>query len=239
MVLPPMEVVTVTERHELRWGGFAGLGFVVLAAIAVLLPGLAPVLTDSDSEITSWISDSRSQLLASSLLWAASAGLIIWFAAAFAEAIREREERSDVHLALLAGAVLVGGAVFVAAAAQASLAYGVVGRDEGLTLAMFEGVSVLNSMIGVAAALPLGAAGLGIMRTHLMPDWLGYLALVAAVVSVIGAFGVFYTDGAMVAGGRVSAMLPLLASGIWVACASGYMVREHLPEVTPMGLPQT
>jgi hypothetical protein len=234
-----MEVVTVTERHELRWGGFAGLGFVVLAAIAVFLPGLAPVLTDSDSEITSWISDSRSQLLASSLLWAAAAGLIIWFAAAFAEAIREREERSDVHLALLAGAVLVGGAVFVAAAAQASLAYGVVGRDEGLTLALFEGVSVLNSMIGVAAALPLGAAGIGIMRTHLMPDWLGYLALVAAVVSVVGAFGVFYTDGAMVAGGRISAMVPLLASGIWVACTSGYMVREHLPEMTPMGLPQT
>jgi len=238
-VLPQMEVVTVTERHELRWGGFAGLGFVVLAAIAVFLPGLAPVLTDSDSEITSWISDSRSQLLASSLLWAAGAGLIIWFAAAFAEAIRERAERSDVHLALLAGAVLVGGAVFVAAAAQATLAYGVTGRDEGLTLAMFEGVSVLNSMIGVAAALPLGAAGVGIMRTHLMPDWLGYLALVAAVVSVIGAFGVFYTDGAMVAGGRLSAMVPLLVSGIWVACTSGYMVREHLPELTPMGLPQT
>ena len=72
-----------------------------------------------------------------------------------------------------------------------------------------------------------------------MPDWLGYLALVAAVVSVIGALGVFYTDGAMVAGGRLSAMVPLLVSVIWVACTSGYMVREHLPEVTPMGLPQT
>jgi len=234
-----VEVVNMTERHELRWGGFAGLGFVILAAIAVFLPGLAPVLTDSDSEITSWISDSRSQILTSSLLWAAGAGLIIWFAAAFAEAIREREERSDVHLALLAGAVLVGGAVFVSAAAQASMAYGVAGRDEGLTLAMFEGVSVLNSVIGVAAALPLGAAGIGIMRTHLMPDWLGYLALAAAVVSVIGAIGVFYTDGAMVAGGRLSALVPLLVSGVWVACTSGYMVREHLPEVTPMVLPQT
>lgn len=229
----------MTERHELRWGGFAGLGFVVLAAIAVFLPGLAPVLTDSDSEITNWISDSRSQILASSLLWAVGAGLIIWFAAAFAEAIREREERSDVHLALLAGAVLVGGAIFVAAAAQATMAYGVTGRDEGMTLAMFEGVSVLNSLIGVAAALPLVAAGIGILRTHLMPDWLGYLALVAAVVSVVGAFGVFFTDGAMVAGGRVSAMIPLLVSAIWVVCTGGFMVREHLPEPTPMGLPQT
>lgn len=229
----------MNERHELRWGGFAGLGFVVLAAVAVFLPGLAPMLTDSNGEITGWIGDSRSELLASSLLWAASAGLVIWFAAAFAEAIRERDERSDVHMAVLAGAVLVGGAIFVSAAAQATLAYGVTGRDEGLTLAMFEGLMVLNSVIGVAAALPLAAAGMGIMRTHLMPDWLGFLALVAAVVSVIGAFGVFFTDGVMVAGGRVSAMVPLLVSAIWVACTSGYMVREHLPEPMPMGLPQT
>jgi hypothetical protein len=43
--------------------------------------------------------------------------LVIWFAAAFAEAIREREEHSDVHMAVLAGSVLVGGTIFVPAAA--------------------------------------------------------------------------------------------------------------------------
>jgi len=229
----------MTERHELRWGGFAGLGFVVLAAIAVFLPGMAPLLTDTDSEITSWLTDSRERILFSSLLWAAGAGLVIWFAAAFAEAIREREERSDVHMAVLAGSVLVGGAIFVSAAAQATTAYGIEGRDEALTLAMFEGVAVLTSVIGVAAALPLAAAGIGILRTHLMPDWLGYLAIIAAVVSVIGAFGVFYTEGVMVAGGRLSALVPLLVSAVWVACTSGYMVREHLPEAMPAGLPQT
>ena len=228
----------MTERHELRWGGLAGLGFVVLAAIAVLLPGMAPLLTDTDSEITSWLTDSREQILMSSLLWAAGAGLVIWFAAAFAEAIREREERSDVHMAVLAGSVLVGGAIFISAAAQATTAYGVDGRDAALTIAMFEGVAVLTSVIGVAAALPLTAAGVGILRTHLMPDWLGYLAILAAAVSVIGAFGVFYTDGAMVAGGRLSALVPLLVSAVWVACTSGYMVREHLPEAMPAGIPQ-
>jgi hypothetical protein len=229
----------MTERHELRWGGFAGLGFVVLAAIAVFLPGMAPLLTDSDTEITSYLNDSRSQILVSSLLWAGSAGLVIWFAAAVAEAIRERRERSDVHMAVLAGSVLVSGAIFLSAALQAATAYGVDTREESLTLAMYEAMAVLTSVIGVAAALPLTAAGIGIMRTHLMPDWLGYLAILAAIVSVVGAFGVFYTEGAMVAGGRLSALVPLLVSAVWVACTSGFMVREHLPEPTPMGVPQT
>ena len=229
----------MTGRHELRWGGFAGLGFVVLAVIAVFLPGTTPLLTDTDSEITSWLTDSRDRILVSSLLWAAAAGLVIWFAAAFAEAIRERDERSDVHMAVLAGSVLVGGAVFVSAAAQAVTPDGVDGRDDALTRAMFEGVAGLTTLIGVAAALALVASGVGILRTHLMPDWLGYLAFLAAAVSIVGAFGVFYTDGAMVAGGRLSAMVPLLVSAVWVACTSGYMVREHLPTAAPVGLPQT
>ena len=32
----------MTERHELRWGGFAGFAFVVLAVVAALMPAPAP-----------------------------------------------------------------------------------------------------------------------------------------------------------------------------------------------------
>lgn len=222
----------MTERHELRWGGFAGLAFVVLALLGRFLPGTPPTVGDSDSAITSWIADSRSMLLLSALMWAAAAGLIIWFAAAFAEAMRERAERSDVHLALLAGSVLVGGAIFLNAGLTAATAFGVDGRDAGITLSLFELGAVMTTMIGFAAALPLAAAGIGVLRTRLMPNWLGYLALLGAVVSFLGAFGVFATSGTFVAGGLLMTTIPLLLSAVWIACAGGYMVREHLPELT-------
>ncbi|WP_350274254.1 DUF4386 family protein [Kribbella sp. HUAS MG21] len=222
----------MTERHELRWGGFAGLAFVVLALLGRFLPGNPPTVGDSDSTITSWIADNRTMLLLSSLMWAAAAGLIIWFAAAFAEAMRERAERSDVHLALLAGSVLVGGAIFVNAGLTAASAFGVDGRDAGITLMLFELSAVTTTMIGFAAALPLAAAGMGVLRTRVMPNWLGYLALLAAVVSFLGAFGVFATSGAFVAGGMLMTTVPLLLSAVWIICAGGYMVREHLPELT-------
>jgi hypothetical protein len=227
-----MEVFRMTERHELRWGGIAGLAFVLLAILAEFLPGRPPAVDSSAGEISSYVSDGRAMILASSLMWAASAGLIIWFAAAFAEAIREREERSDVHLALLAGAVLVGGAIFVNAVAMGAAAYGVDGRDEALTAMMFQGAEVTSTMIGFAAALPLAAAGIGVLRTHLMPNWLGYLALLAALVSFAGAFGIFASEGVFAAGGWLMTLVPLLVSAVWVTCASGFMVREHLPEVT-------
>jgi Domain of unknown function (DUF4386) len=222
----------MTERHELRWGGFAGLAFVVLAILAEFLPGMPPAVDASASEISSFVSDNRSMILVSALMSAAAGGLVIWFASAFAEAIRERDERSDVHLALLAGAVLVGAALFVAGAMTAISAFGVDGRDAALTQSLFQGTEVMGTMIGFAATLPLGAAGIGVLRTRLMPNWLGYLALLAAIVSFVGAFGIFASDGAFRPGGWLMSTVPLLVSAVWVLCASGYMVREHLPEIS-------
>ncbi len=230
----------MTERHELRWGGFAGLGFVVLAAFAVLLPGIAPRVGSSTQEVSSYFADSRGQILLAALLWSAAAALVIWFASAFAEAVREREERSDIHLALIAGAVLVGGAMFINAALLGATAYGIAERTADMTYMHFELAAVLTTTIGFASALPLTAAGLGVLRTHMMPDWLGYLAFVAAAVSVVGAFGIFVADGLFVAGGPLMTLVPLALSAVWVACGSYFMVREHLPEVAAtQAMPQT
>lgn len=222
----------MTERHELRWGGFAGLAFVVLAMLGRFLPGSAPTVDDADSAITTWLTDNRGMILLSALMWAAAAGLVIWFAAAFAEAMRERAERSDVHLALLAGSVLVGAAIFVNAGLTAASAFGIEGRDLALTLTLFELGAVMTTLIGIVAALPLAAAGLGVLRTHVMPNWLGYLALLAAVVSFLGAFGVFAESGTFVAGGLLMTTVPLLLTAVWMVCASGYMVRGQLPELS-------
>lgn len=229
----------MTQRHELRWGGYAGLGFIVLSVVAGFLPGTPPRVTATTSTITSYVTSGQTRMLLAALLLAAAAGLVIWFTAAFAEAIRERDERSDVHMALLAGGVLVGGAIFMSAVGSAVLAYRSDARADTITLALFQGTMVLNTMIGFAAALPLTAAGIGVMRTRLMPNWLGYVALAAAAVSVLAGFAVFVDSGTYAPGGSVMPYISLAAGAIFVACASYYMVREHLPEVAPMAHPTT
>lgn len=229
----------MTQRHELRWGGFAGLAFIVLSVLAALLPGTPPKVSASTDTITSYVADGRNQMLLAAILQAAAAGLVIWFSAAFAEAIREREERSDVHMALLAGSVLIGGALFSYAAAVGVLAYGVTTVQATTTVAVFQGLMVVNSLLGIAAALPLTAAGIGVLRTHLMPDWLGYVALVAAAISVLAGFGIFADSGTYAPGGSLMPFVSLTVGGIFVAVASVFMVREHLPEGAPMTLPQT
>lgn len=229
----------MTQRHELRWGGYAGLAFLVLSVVAALLPGTPPRVAASPTTITSWVSDGHTRLLWAALLTAAGAGLVIWFSVAFAEAIREREERSDVHMALLAGSVLIGGALFIYAAGNATLAFGVDYRSAAATKGLFGGIMVLNQLLGFAAALPLTAAGLGILRTHLMPNWMGWVAIGAAAVDVVSGFAIFRDDGLYAPGGGLMPYVALTASGIFVACACYEMIREHLPEVRPLTVPQT
>ena len=229
----------MTQRHELRWADSQGSP----SSCSPYSPPCSPVYLRGSP--TAHPRSPRSSptvvpsLLFSALLCATAAGLVIWFTAAFAEAIRERDERSDVHMALLAGSVLVGGAIFTYGAMTAVLAYGAQTVSTGTAVALFQGVMVLGAMLGFAAALPLAAAGIGILRTHLMPDWLGYVGLVAAAVSVLGGFGIFFDSGIYAPGGELMTYVPLIAGGIFVACASVFMVREHLPEATPMTLPQT
>jgi hypothetical protein len=98
---------------------------------------------------------------------------------------------------------------------------------------------VLGTLLGFAAALPLAAAGIGVLRTHLMPDWLGYVGLAAAAISVLAGFGIFFDSGIYAPGGSLMPYVSLTAGGIFVLCASVYMVREHLPEAAPMTMPQT
>lgn len=219
------------RHHELRWGGLAGTGFVLLAVIAYFMPGMPERVDSSAGVIAGYVSDNRTPLLVAALLWAAAAVLLLWFAAAFTEAIRERAERTDVHLALLAGAVLVAGAIFTNAALMGAMAYGVDTRSAELTLMLYYTSAVLVTIIGFASALPLTAAGIGVLRTRVMPNWLGYFAFLAAIVSMIGAFGIFVDSGVFVPGGPIMALIPLLVSAAWVLCGSYFMVREHLPEV--------
>lgn len=230
----------MTERHELRWGGLAGLGFVALAVIALAMSGIPPRVSSGADEVSAYFADSRGQLLLAALLWSAAAALVIWFAAALAEAIRERAERSDLHLALVAGAVLVGGAIFINAAVVGATAFGVADRSAEMTALLYGMTAILTTTIGFASALPLTAAGIGVLRTHMMPNWLGYLGLAAAVVSVVGAFGIFASEGVFVAGGPLMTGVPFVVSALFVLGGSYYMVREHLPEVAATrAMPQT
>lgn len=217
------------ERHEIRWGGYAGLAYAVAALVGYFLAGNPPRVDDSQAQIASYFSDNQNQVLASSLLSCVAAVSLVAFAAALAQALRDRMPGSDVPWVVITGVVLVAGLLFAGANLLAALAFL---EASGSTLTMtFAVAQMMFTTIGIAAALPLTAAAVGITASGVLPRWTAWFAGLAAVISVVGAFGIFNQDGALVPGGPVMTLVPFLVSTAWVVVASAYMVREQLPTV--------
>lgn len=233
----------MAEHHELRWGGIAGLGFALLALAGYFLPrGAVPSVAATADEIVRFFIENRGLVLTQAFLLGAGAPLLVWFAAALAQSLRDREPSSDLPGALLGGMILVATVMFLGAVLYGSIA---LRNDDLVTLitmvSVFQLAQMLFTMIGLAAAVPFIALAIGIHRTHILPDWMKWFAVACAVVGVIGALFIGRSDGVLRPGGPIISLIPFLVYLVFVVAASAYMVREHLPSMAtrPRAVPHT
>jgi hypothetical protein len=238
-----MEVVSMVEHHELRWGGVAGFGYALLALIAYFLPGgTTPRVDATAGQIVTFFTENRALVLTQAFLLAAAAALLVWFAAALAQTLRERAPHSDLPGALLGGMILVAAVMFVGAALYGSIPYRTGELATMITMiGLFDVTQVLFTMIGLAAAVPFAALAIGIHRTHMLPEWMMWLAAACATLGIAGALFVSKTGGTFRPGGPVVSLIPFLAYVVFVVVASALMVREHLPAMaaTPRAMGHT
>ena len=171
------------ERHEIRWGGFAGLAYAVTALLGYFIVGNPPRVDDSAAVVAGHFADNQNQVLAQTLLTAIAAVCLVAFASALAQALRDRMPGSDVPWLVVTGAVLVSALMFVGANVTAALSF--VPAQEATTMTLFTVTSILFTTVGIAAALPLTAAAVGIVATGLLPRWAGWFAALAALVGVV------------------------------------------------------
>ena len=220
--------------HEMRWGGLAGIGAVVFAVAGRLVLGPAPMITDSASTFAAYLSEYRGQIMIGSLLYAVAVVLGLWFGAALATAFRRADETSDAPVLVLAGFVLVSAIGFFAVSAFAGLTYAMTAHPTLLAIAAapYTALTVVGTIAGIAAALPLGASAWAIAHTHVLPMWMAWFAGFVAAVRILAAFAVGSTGGVLVPGGALVTYVPGVLAGLWVLAASWLLVREHLPVVS-------
>jgi hypothetical protein len=209
-----------------RWGPVAGVVFVVLFIVGLTLNNI-PSGDDSAAKITSFYNDGgdRAQVIISSyVLWLAGL-FFLWFIAS----LRTRlfaVEGVPGRLSLIA---FGGGLVFIAmlmaaAAAFASVAGAITfggedfGGAEGARYLPELGYPFLLVAAPIAAIALVDAASVLIVRTKMMPAWIGYFGFVAAVALLFS--GLFF---------------PILLFLLWIVFVSVAMWRT--PETAAEGTP--
>jgi hypothetical protein len=199
-----------------RWGPLAGVVFVVLFVVGLSMNNI-PSADDSASKITSFYNDGgdRAQLIISSyLLWLAGL-FFFWFIAS----LRARLIAVEGAPGRLTSITFGGGLVFIgllmaAAACFASVAGDITfgGEDfvgvDGARFVPELGYPLL--LIGgmFAAIAMIDAASVLIVRTGVVPTWIGYFGFVAAVALLFAGF-----------------FLPMIFLVLWVLFVSVAMWR--------------
>jgi hypothetical protein len=208
-----------------RWGPLAGIVFVVLFIAGLTLNNI-PSADDSVSKITSFYNDGgdRAQLIISSyLLWLAGL-FFFWFIAS----LRVRLLGAEGAPGRLTSIAFGGGLVFIGMLMAAAAAFASVAGDitfGGEDFAGAEGARYLPELgyplliIGgmFAAIAMIDAASILIVRTKVVPPWIGYFGFVTAVALLFA--GLF---------------LPMIFFVLWIAFVSVAMWRSQPQPAAPV-----
>jgi hypothetical protein len=168
-----------------RFVPLSGVLAVVVIIVAVVVGGETPGTDDSLREIVSFYLDNDSDQVWASLLLGWGSLLFLIFVTSLWTALRTAEagRRGASTLALVGGTILVVGMTIFA-----GIGFTLGDAADDLTPAAIQALNALNSdlffPLAVGNAAFLLGAGISAVRTAALPKWLGWAAIVLAVLSV-------------------------------------------------------
>ena len=201
------------SREADRWMYLAGPLFTVLVIVSFVVQGAIPAEDDAAADVVREVAENDAGIAFGAFVWIPAAVLLLVFACRLRASVDDRARAPR--------ALLVGGATVFAAGVGVSSAVNlalVSAAQKGFEESA-QALNLLNAAMWVpivvgAAALLIGA-GLAVVRTAILPAWLGWVALVVGVVTLIGPGG----------------YLGFLLTPIWVG-AAGVLLYLRKREVT-------
>jgi hypothetical protein len=203
----------------------SGVGFVVLAVVAFVI-ATGPDAGASNEEILSYFSENDAALKWQALFFGLAGAFFVWFGGTLASVIRRAEGDPAGRLpAIIVAAVAASTAIFfVGMASWLTLA------ETGESVALYGlGESAFGLTDFTAAAFVL-AASLGVLKTRIVQEWVGWLGALLTVLLLV--------DGVVQALGDSSAVQTLtqitfFAFLVWVFIASSLLAWQREPRLQP------
>jgi hypothetical protein len=216
-----------------RWapyGAAAGAIAIALYVVGSLVIGTPPDFDSPGAEVASYFDENRTRLQLGSAIHAAWAPLFVWFLATVASLAR-----AGGPGARRAGAVAFGcGLTFLALflVDVTALTIGAL-RPENMAAAPELAAALHDTSwlaMGMAAFLVSGTlaafAVLTLRDKAIWPEWLGWLAVIAALAYALRVGTLFTTAGAFAADGVLGLWVPVIAVAGWIVVASVVLTRR-------------
>jgi hypothetical protein len=229
-----LATIRITRAWE-RYAWVSGIVFVVaLLAESVVAIGIGLTQNDSAAKIARGLHEHRDRALVIAYLSAVYAVAFVIYLSSLYNLLRREADWARI-LSLL---VLVGGVLFVALHAVSDIGLtGLLGaklasfsdqHDPGLAYALYLVTYALDSVGDVFGSLAAVAAGVIVVKSGVLPRWLGWVSIVAGVMFFLQGFGL---GGVVATFGLVFDLIAFVLFLLFVLASSVILLRRH--EVTP------
>jgi len=206
-----------------RWFAPAtGLAFpALLVAWLLIIARKEPIDSAVPQDIVSFYNQNNARVMIGWTLLALAGVAFLFFAGTLWRVLRSAEGSTGwLSTVMFGGGIVAAGGMLLMAGLAMVLGY-ITGSDleDVLDPVGFQAIHVLALELTLPAAYGMAAfllaGGLLVIRTRVLPGWLGWVALVLAVIDVVPALQV-----------------GLFASSLWVFAASIVLMRGMRPVVT-------
>jgi hypothetical protein len=203
------------ERSSREWlVPLTGLVFVVLLFVSFIVQGDVKDATHPADEIKQWYIDNKDSAQISAFMGVVAGGFLIFFGAYLRKVLVAVEGAG----AMLPVVVVIGTAIVaVGGAVDSMLLFGTAERADDIPATSVQTIQAiwdndfLVFFLGVLVFL--WAVGISVLRTGVLPRWMGWAAIAFGVVSLAGPLGFIGAIGAGLWVLVCSIMLSLRARG--------------------------
>ncbi len=219
------------SRPWVRYAWAAGIVYVVaLVAEIVVALGFGLTANDSAGKVASGLAEHHTRLLVITYLSAVYAIAFLIYLSSLYNLLRGDTDRSRI----LGSLVLVGGVLFITLHAVSDIGItGLVGaklasfgsqHDPGISYTLYLMTYALESVGDVFGSLCFFAAGLLVLRSGVLPRWLGYVSILAGIFLFLQAFGL---GGVIASFGLVLDGIGFVLALIFVLVSSVILLRRE------------
>lgn len=198
-----------------RLAAGAGLVFVVLSIVSLVVNPVADALGDEASVVAEKLAENQAGALVSVAVGVLAALALVWFAASLRSTLRQAEGEAGVLSEVaFAGGVMAGVTILVSSALTRTAAEFVrrQGDSEGARLAASLEESTMAVATAFALALLMGATFVIALRHRAIPRWLAWVGAVGAALSLVPIYPIF--------------VFGVLIALFWVAALSIVLIRR-------------
>ena len=203
------------ERNSREWlVPLTGIAFIVLLAVSLIVQGSPKGADDGPAAVAKWYLDNKDAAEISAFIGVVGAALLIFFGAYLRKVLEDAEgPGSMLPILALIGATIVaiGGAIDGLLLFAAAEAADDIPAPEIQTIQAIWDNDFLPFFLGVLVFL--WSVGLSVLRSGVLPKWLGWFAIVFGVISLAGPIGFIGALGAAVWIIIASIMLSMRARG--------------------------